>query len=331
MMRGQEQAIRVEGLTKTYGSIAALRGVDLTVPAGVVFGLLGPNGAGKSTLIKALVGALRPASGTVRVLDLDPLSDRAALRRAIGYMPQAPALYDDLAARANIAFFGRAHHARLSPRRIDAVLDLTDLAARGDDPVRAFSGGMQRRVSLACALVHEPRLLFLDEPTAAVDPVLRARFWRTFRDLAAAGVTLVISTHLMDEALLCDRVAVMRAGTVIACDTPAALLERGRTRVTVCRGDVMEERIVGSHPQAVATALRHYGLAADVTAVRVEADTLEKVIFGLIDREGSNRKGSDREGSDREGSDREGSDREGSDREGSDREGQGKQDTEDEV
>jgi len=281
-----EHAITVEGLTKTYGPIAALRGADLTVPAGAVFGLLGPNGAGKSTMIKALVGALRPSAGTVRVLDRDPLRDRAALRQAIGYMPQSPALYDDLSARANIAFFGRAHDTRLAPRRVDAVLELTDLAARATDPVRTFSGGMQRRVSLACALVHEPRMLVLDEPTAAVDPVLRARFWRTFRDLAASGVTLFISTHLMDEALLCDRVAVMRAGTVIACDTPAALLERGRTRVIVRRGDATDEQVVGSHPADVAAALRRYGLDADVTSVRVEADTLETVIFGLIAAEG---------------------------------------------
>ncbi len=283
-------AITVEGLTKTYGPIMALRGADVTVPAGAVFGLLGPNGAGKSTMIKALVGALRPSAGTVRVLDRDPLRDRAALRQAIGYMPQSPALYDDLSARANIAFFGRAHDARLSPRRIDAVLELTDLAARADDPVRTLSGGMQRRVSLACALVHEPRILFLDEPTAAVDPVLRARFWRSFRDLAATGVTLFISTHLMDEALLCDRVAVVRAGTVIACDTPAALLERGRTRVIVRRGDATDEQVVGSHPADVAAALHRYGLGADVTSVRVEADTLETVIFGLIAAEGKRNK-----------------------------------------
>ncbi len=286
MIHGDGQAITVEGLTKTYGPITALRGADLTVPAGAVFGLLGPNGAGKSTMIKALVGALRPSAGTVRVLDRDPLRDRAALRQAIGYMPQSPALYDDLSARANIAFFGRAHDTRLTPQRVNAVLELTDLAARADDPVRTFSGGMQRRVSLACALVHEPRILFLDEPTAAVDLVLRARFWGAFRDLAAAGVTLFISTHLMDEALLCDRVAVVRAGTVIACDTPAALLERGRTRVIVRRGDAVDEQVVGSHPADVAVALRRYGLGADVTSVQIEADTLETVIFGLIAAEG---------------------------------------------
>ena len=278
-------AITVEGLTKTYGRVAALRGLDLTVPAGTVFGLLGPNGAGKSTLIKALVGALRPSAGRVRVLGLDPLGDRAALRRRLGYMPQAPALYDDLSARANVAFFGRAHDTGLTAARVEAVLALTDLGARADDPVRTLSGGMQRRVSLACALVHEPRILFLDEPTAAVDPVLRARFWRTFRDLAAGGVTLFISTHLMDEALLCDAVAVVREGALVTCDTPRALLARGHTRVAVRRDGITEEQTVGSRPEEVAAALRRYGLAPEVSAVSVEAETLETVVFGMIVRE----------------------------------------------
>ena len=276
------QAITTEGLTKSYGQIQALRGIDLTVPAGTVFGLLGPNGAGKSTLIKALVGALRPTAGRVRVLGLDPLRNRAESRQGIGYMPQAPALYDDLSARDNILFFGRAHDAQLSPARVDTVLALTELSARAADPVRTYSGGMQRRVSLACALVHEPRILFLDEPTAAVDPVLRARFWRTFRELAARGVTLFISTHLMDEALLCDRVAVVRDGALMICDTPHAILARGKTRVLVRRDGASDEQTVGSRPEDVALALHRYGLAPDVTAVAVEADTLEAVIFGMI-------------------------------------------------
>ncbi len=281
---GDGQAIVVEGLSKTYGHIQALRGVDMAVSAGTVFGLLGPNGAGKSTLIKALVGALRPSAGRVRVLGLDPLRDRARLRRRIGYMPQAPALYDDLSTRDNVLFFGRAHDAHLAPARVDATLALTDLAARAADPVRTLSGGLQRRVSLSCALVHEPDILFLDEPTAAVDPVLRARFWRTFRELAARGVTLFISTHLMDEALLCDRIAVVRAGTMVACDTPGAILARGRTRLLMRRDGETVEQTVGSRPEDVAAALHRYGLARDISAVTVETDTLETIIFGLIAR-----------------------------------------------
>jgi ABC-2 type transport system ATP-binding protein len=203
-------AIQVEGVTKRYRAVDALRGVDLCVPVGTLFGLLGPNGAGKSTLIKALVGALRPTAGKASVLGLDPLRQRAELRRQIGYMPQSPALYQDLSARDNIAFFGSAHAISSLKQRVDEVLALTELSARMHDPVRQLSGGLQRRVSLAVALVHRPRMLLLDEPTAAVDPALRARFWPTFRGLAAGGATLLISTHLMDEALLCDQVAVLR-------------------------------------------------------------------------------------------------------------------------
>ncbi|MGH2345557.1 MAG: ABC transporter ATP-binding protein [Chloroflexota bacterium] len=279
-----DTAIVVDRLSKHYGHVRALHDLNLTVAAGTVFGLLGPNGAGKSTLIKALVGALTPSSGTARVLGHDPLRDRRRLRQALGYMPQAPALYTDLSARENIAFFARAHDLPNLTTRVREVLDLTDLTDRANDPVRTFSGGMQRRLSLACALVHRPRVLFLDEPTAAVDPLLRARFWSNFRDLAASGVTLFISTHLMDEALLCDRVAVVRAGETIITDTPRAILARGKTRITLHRGAARERQTIGGRPEDLATALHANGLASDVTAVDVEPDTLETVIFGLIAR-----------------------------------------------
>jgi ABC-2 type transport system ATP-binding protein len=275
-------AIVVDGLSKHYGAIRALHDLNLTVAAGTVFGLLGPNGAGKSTLIKALVGALTPSSGAARVLGYDPWRDRRRLRRVIGYMPQAPALYADLSARGNIAFFARAHDLPDLTARVRDVLELTELTDRANDPVRTFSGGMQRRLSLACALVHRPRVLFLDEPTAAVDPLLRARFWHSFRELAASGVTLFISTHLMDEALLCDQVAVVRAGETIIADTPRAILACGKTHLTFHRGAARERRTIGGHPEDLAAALQANGLASDVTAVEVERDTLETVIFGLI-------------------------------------------------
>ncbi len=278
-------AIQVEGVTKRYRAVDALRGVDLCVPVGTLFSLLGPNGAGKSTLIKALVGALRPTAGKASVLGLDPLRQRAELRRQIGYMPQSPALYQDLSARDNIAFFGSAHAISNLERRVDEVLALTDLSARMHDPVRQLSGGLQRRVSLAAALVHRPRMLLLDEPTAAVDPALRARFWQTFRGLAAGGATLFISTHLMDEALLCDQIAVLREGQIIACETPRALLARGATHLTVTRGDERVSSTIGSHPEDLAMALYRYGLRPDVTAVEVQADSLETVLLTLIGRQ----------------------------------------------
>jgi ABC-2 type transport system ATP-binding protein len=276
-------AITVSGLTKRYGDTEALRGVDLTVRKGTVYGLLGPNGAGKSTLIKALVGSLRPSGGDVSVLGLDPLRQRAALRERIGYMPQGPALYQDLSARENVRFFGAAHTVPDLAGRVEEVLEFTDLRERADDPVRTFSGGMQRRVSLACALVHQPDVLFLDEPTAAVDPGLRARFWSTFRELAQKGTTLFVSTHLMDEALLCDEVAVLRQGRVITTDAPARILERGQTHLLVRRDGRIEERVVGGHPEDLADALHAFGLAREIGAVEVRGDTLETVILGLIE------------------------------------------------
>ena len=276
-------AIRVSGLTKRYGRLEALGGVDLRVPEGVVFGLVGPNGAGKTTLIKALVGALRPSEGEVRVLGLNPLEDRAELRQRAGYMPQSPALYEDLPARDNVEFFGAAHRVPDLKKKVEEVLELADLTARADDPVYRLSGGMKRRVSLACALVHRPRVLFLDEPTAAVDPQLRHRLWNTFRELAGEGTTLFISTHLMDEAVLCDKVAILREGRVLISDAPRRILERGKTRLVLERDGKEEERVIGGHPQDLAAALRDYGLAPDVVAVDLSEDSLETVVLSLIE------------------------------------------------
>ena len=278
-------ALDVKGVTKRFGQLEALRGVNLAVPRGLLFGLVGPNGAGKSTLIKALVGSLRPTSGTVAALGLDPLRDRAALRRQIGYMPQAPALYQDLSARDNLVFFAGAHRTPDLARRVDEVLALTNLSQRADDPVREFSGGMQRRLSLAAAIVHRPALILLDEPTAAVDPRLRARFWDTFRQLAAQGTTLFISTHLMDEALLCDQVAVLRQGRIVIAAPPLGLLARGRTRLVVTRQGVVSERVIESRPENLAVALQALGLSGEVTAVQVLADSLESVVLRLFDQQ----------------------------------------------
>ncbi len=278
-------AIEVAGLAKWYGKIEALRGVDLAVPEGAVFGLVGPNGAGKTTLIKTLVGALRPSDGEVRVLGLEPLKDRSELRQCIGYMPQFPALYEDLSARDNIEFFGAAHRAPDLREKVEDVLRLTELTARANDPLHTLSGGMKRRVSLAGALVHRPKMLFLDEPTAAVDPQLRSRLWETFRKLAKSGVTLFISTHLMDEAMLCNRVAILREGRIIASDTPRRILQKGKTRLLVDKNGEEEEKIIGGHPEDLAAALRSYGLSPEVSAVSVEADSLETVILSLIGKE----------------------------------------------
>lgn len=284
---GQEPtAVEVSDLKKVYGKVTALKGVDLRVQSGTIFGLVGPNGAGKTTLIKALVGALRPSAGTIRVLGLDPLEQRWALRRQIGYMPQSTALYDDLSARANILFFNRAQPVDDLPAKVDDILAFTELTDRADDPINTFSGGMKKRVSLACALVHQPRIIFLDEPTAAVDPHLRSRMWGLFRTLVRQAATIFISTHLMEEALLCDQVAVLRQGAIIADDRPSHILEAGRARLAVHHHGQKEEQTIASTPEALASGLRPYGLAPEVEAVSVEADSLEDVIVAIIEARG---------------------------------------------
>jgi ABC-2 type transport system ATP-binding protein len=256
--------------------------VSLTVRAGEVFGLLGPNGAGKTTLIKILIGSSRPSGGVVHVLGLNPVQHAAALRRQIGYMPQAPVLYEDLSARDNVRFFAQAHAlADLDQRVVDA-LELTGLQSRQREVVYRLSGGMKQRVSLACALVHGPRVLLLDEPTAGVDPRVREAFWRHFRRLAEDGVTLLISTHQMDEALLCDRLAILRDGALLACDTPRNLLDTGGAMVRIHSGDGVESVTVANFPDQLPQLLQRYRLDPTVTRIEVERDSLETIVLEMI-------------------------------------------------
>jgi ABC-2 type transport system ATP-binding protein len=273
----------VRGLRKRYRRFEALGGVDLEVPAGSIYGLLGPNGAGKTTLIKALVGVSRPTAGSVRVLELDPVRDARQVRPQIGYMPQAPALYEDLSARDNIRFFAAAHSLPDLDARVEAAVEFVALSGRGNDPVYAFSGGMKQRVSLACAIVHQPRVLFLDEPTAGVDPKLKEGFWRHFRELASQGVTLFISTHLMDEALLCDRITIMRQGQVLITAPPREIMQRGRTRVEVYRGVERECFTIRQSFSELPHLLERYGLDPQVTRIELHEDSLETIIVEMIE------------------------------------------------
>ncbi len=275
-------AIQTAGLHKSYKSFKAIGGVDLEVPPGSIYGLLGPNGSGKSTLIKILVGASRPTSGSVRILGLDPVKQALALRPRIGYMPQAPALYDDLSARDNVRFFTGAHLLPDLDNKVEEAISFVALAERQRDPVYSFSGGMRQRVSLACAIAHEPEILFLDEPTAGVDPKLKESFWQHFRDLAARGVTLFISTHLMDEALLCDQLTILRSGRILITSPPRAILQRGRTVVKVWRGDQVEEFVIHHYFTELPNVLQQYGLDPDVSRIELHEDSLETVLLGMI-------------------------------------------------
>ncbi len=240
-------AVELDSVSKRYGRIEALRSATLSIQPGEVFGLLGPNGAGKTTLIRLLTGSTNPTAGSVRVLGVEP---RRA-RRQIGYMPQAPALYEDLSPRENLAFFGGAHPIANLRERVIELLAFSDLTSRAGDPVYQFSGGMKQRLSLACALLHRPKVLLLDEPTAGVELRLRADFWKYFRESAAQGASLLITTHQMDEALFCDRLAILNAGSIVACDTPKNLLARGRATVRVWRNGVCSTAEVSNYAEAL--------------------------------------------------------------------------------
>ncbi len=205
--------VKTKELSKHFGPIRAVDGLNLAVQAGEIYGLLGPNGSGKTTLIRLITGLLKPTSGSVTVLDQD-MPNKAVLAQ-VGYMPQAKSLYDDLTIRENVAFFAEMCGGA-SRARVDEVVALIDLQDRADSLVRTLSSGMKQRTSLACALVHRPQLLLLDEPTVGVDPQLRATFWSYFRRLADEGVTLIVSSHVMDEAERCDRLGFMRQGRLLA-------------------------------------------------------------------------------------------------------------------
>jgi ABC-2 type transport system ATP-binding protein len=211
-------AVEVEGVVKRFGRQLALDGVDLRVRRGEVYGLLGPNGAGKTTLIRCLVGLVRPDTGTVRVLGRR-LPDLGVLAR-VGYMTQAAALYPDLSVAENLRFFAAISGAAGG---VDDALRFVDLEERRDSVVSTLSGGMRTRVSLACAVVHRPELLLLDEPTVGVDPQLRAQLWDRFRAMTADGTSIVVSSHVMDEAERCDRLGLIRFGRLIAEGTAAEL------------------------------------------------------------------------------------------------------------
>ncbi|MFT4285400.1 MAG: ABC transporter ATP-binding protein [Protaetiibacter sp.] len=213
-------AVVATGVAVRRGRTEILHGVDVHVPAGQVVGLLGPSGAGKTTLMRAIIGAQRTTSGTIEVLGR-PAGHRA-LRRELGYMAQSVAVYDDLTVEQNLAYFGRVLGA---PRTdVDRVVDEVGLGSVRRNLAWRLSGGQRSRVSLGIALLGAPRLLVLDEPTVGLDPALRQELWELFARLAEAGTTLLVSSHVMDEARRCDRLLLVREGRIIADDTPDGLL-----------------------------------------------------------------------------------------------------------
>jgi ABC-2 type transport system ATP-binding protein len=272
-------AVAFQGFRKEYGPAVAVADLELEIPARSIYGILGPNGSGKTTCIRAICGLVRPTAGSVGLLDGDAYTDRARLRRELGYMPQQAALYEDLTAFENVAFFAKGVGMADAGRRAADLLDLVGLADRADDRVFRFSGGMKQRVSLACALTHEPPVVLLDEPTAGVDPLLRRRMWEAFGALRDRGAAVVISTNQLDEAAHCDRLVILREGRLLVEDAPGPLLERGRTRVTVRRNGASRTFELSDYERELPRLLSGGG----IDSVSIERDTLEDVMLRLVE------------------------------------------------
>jgi len=217
--------IAVDGLVKQFGSFTAVRGVSFDVAAGEIFGYLGANGAGKSTTIRILCGLIPPTRGTARVAGHDVATETESVRLSVGYMSQKFSLYPDLSAIENLDFFGGAYQLPRAARLARARQLLREVDLDPDEPTLAgaMPGGVRQRLALAAALLHEPRVVFLDEPTAGVDPIARRNFWRLIRRIAADGITIFVTTHYMDEAEYCRRVGLMVDGMLAALDTPSNL------------------------------------------------------------------------------------------------------------
>jgi ABC-2 type transport system ATP-binding protein len=216
-------AISFETVTRRYGDLRALDVVSFSVEPGEMFGVIGPDGAGKTTAIRLACGLLRPDSGTVRVLGRDPIAEHKLVTADVGYLSQRFSLYGDLSIDENIAFFAEIHGVRGYQAARDRLLEMTQLASFRSRRADRLSGGMKQKLALACTLVHEPKVLLLDEPTTGVDPVSRREFWKLLSEFLSRGLTIVMSTPYLDEAERCGRVALLHDGHLLAVDRPAQL------------------------------------------------------------------------------------------------------------
>jgi ABC-2 type transport system ATP-binding protein len=217
------EAVSVEHAVKRFGAAAAVDDVSFDVGSGEMFGLIGPDGAGKTTTIRLLCGLLRPDAGRLRVLGHDPVRQHAALTHDVGYFSQRFSLYGDLSIDENIAFFAEIHGLRDYAGRRNRLLEMTQLTAFRDRLADRLSGGMKQKLALACTLVHEPKIIFLDEPTTGVDPVSRREFWKLLSEFLSQGITILMATPYLDEAERCSRVGLFSGGRLLVVDTPAAL------------------------------------------------------------------------------------------------------------
>jgi ABC-2 type transport system ATP-binding protein len=256
--RANQHAVQAVDLTKMFGDFTAVDSVSFTVERGAIFGFLGPNGAGKTTTIRMLLGLLKPTSGTATVLGFDVVKQINEIKQRIGYMSQRFSLYDDLTVDENLNFYGRTYgvrNRRLRSRK-QFVLQMAGLEGRQRELTRNLSGGWKQRLALGTAIIHEPEMLFLDEPTAGVDPISRRAFWDLLYDLAEGGTTIMVTTHYMDEAEHCQSLAFIQRGRIVVQGSPAVIKE------TKMRGQVLE--IDCEKPEVAIPALREMGAFEEV-------------------------------------------------------------------
>ncbi len=268
--------IVVDGLTKRFGDFAALDGVSFDVGRGEIMGFLGPNGAGKSTLIRILCGLLRPSAGRALVAGIDVAADADAVRRRIGYMSQKFSLYNDLSVIENLRFFGGVYGVtrELLNERLRFAIEMAGLSGRESSLVATLAGGWKQRLALGAAILHRPAILFLDEPTSGVDPGSRRRFWELIHTLGAEGVSVLVSTHYMDEAEYCNRIALINRGRLIALGTPQQLK----------RGSIDGDLLSVERDEGVAGAIELIAQAPGVRDAAVFGNSLHVVVDDAVRR-----------------------------------------------
>jgi len=299
-----EHAIEVTGLTKVFGSFTAVDHISFTVRRGEIFGFLGANGAGKSTTIRMLCGLLQPTSGTGRVGGFDIVSQTEQVKLNIGYMSQRFSLYDDLTVEQNIRFYGGIYglgNHRLN-ERLAWVLKMADLRGRESSLTRTLSGGWKQRLALGCAILHQPQIVFLDEPTGGVDPISRRNFWELINRLSAEGITVLVTTHFLDEAEYCNDIILINAGRLIAAGSPVELKTRYISE-PILEVSLLQEQVVDAlelirrrpwaHETSVFGTKLHVMVGAEKEGIRlirealaehaIVADRIERIVPSLED------------------------------------------------
>jgi ABC-2 type transport system ATP-binding protein len=284
--------IVVENLTKRFGDFVAVDHISFSVGAGQVYGWLGPNGAGKTTTIRMLLGLLKITEGSARVLGYDPSTQAKEMQARVGYMSQLFTLYNDLTARENIRFYGQAYGLSRDElkRRQGEVIEMAGLQGRENELTAHLSGGWKQRLALGCAIVHHPQVVFLDEPTAGVDPISRRDFWGLIYSMAKKGMTVLVTTHYMDEAELCQRVGFISEGRLVALDTPDQLKRtqmRGHVLEINCANSEAAMRVLLAARQSGQMPLDEVALyGAQIHAVVPDAESYKEPLAGLLANEG---------------------------------------------